>query len=261
MLDSLNEARIFDGRLSYDKGAGIIHTLRYLINNDNLFFAALQDFQNAFANSTATGLDFKNHMANYCNIDLDAFFEEWYFGEGYPTYHVNYNQVGTDLYIQITQTTSMPSVTPTFTTPLTLKLPRQIQPDTTIRFEITGNDCQYVVHNFGQMNGTIGIDPSNWIINGNAGVSMDPTLGLSSQPIDLKPALTIFPNPSADFIQILNQKEVFSYELYAANGQLIKKGTIAPGEQIGLENLKKGAYILQLKGSERFKCTKLVTIN
>lgn len=261
VLDSLNEARIFDGRLTYDKGASIIHTLRYLVNNDNLFFDGLSDFQSAYSSGTATGLDFKNHMANYCNVNLDAFFEEWYFGEGYPTYHVNYNQVGTDLYIQITQTTSMPSVTPAFTTPLSLKLPRQFQPDTIIRFEINSNDCQYVVHNFGIMNGTIGIDPSNWIINGNGGVSIDQNLGFSEIEANQNLGILLFPNPSADFIQIVDQKEVYKYVLYSANGQIVKSGALAPGDKIELDKLKKGNYILQLLGPKDFKCTKLVTIN
>ena len=169
VLDSLNEARIFNGRLSYDKGAGIIHSLRYLIQNDGLFFGALQDFQNTFADSTATGLDFKNHVANFCNIDLDSYFEQWYFGEGFPTYQVKYNQVGTDLLLEISHTASMQNVTPIFTNPVTLKLSRQGQSDTLVRFAITSNSEFFTLSNYGTLVGTIGIDPSNWLINGNAG--------------------------------------------------------------------------------------------
>lgn len=261
VLDSLNEARIFSGRLSYDKGAGIIHSLRYLIQNDNLFFAALQDFQITFADSTATGLDFKNHVANFCNIDLDSYFEQWYFGEGFPTYQVKYNQVGNDLILEISHTASMPNVTPTFTNPVTLKLSRQGQSDTLVRFAINSNSELFTITDYGTLIGTIGIDPGNWLINGNAGVYADPTLSLLEDSIDQQIGLLPYPNPSSGYIQILHQKEILNFCLYAANGQLMKEGSLIPGQNLNVQDLKKGSYILQLKDANQMKTTKLVTIN
>ena len=261
VLDSLNEARIFSGRLSYDKGAGIIHSLRYLIQNDNLFFAALQDFQITFADSTATGLDFKNHVANFCNIDLDSYFEQWYFGEGFPTYQVKYNQVGNDLILEISHTASMPNVTPTFTNPITLKLSRQGQSDTLVRFAISSNSELFTITDYGTLIGTIGIDPGNWLINGNAGVSFDPTLSITEDGMDQKVALLPYPNPSSDYIEILKQQEQLSYEIYAANGKLLQAGSLAPGQKIDVRTLKKGSYILLLLNANQMKTTKLVTIN
>jgi aminopeptidase N len=64
VLDSLNESRIFSGRLTYDKGAAIVHTIRFLINNDSLFFEGLRAFQVTFKDSTATGVDFKDFMSD-----------------------------------------------------------------------------------------------------------------------------------------------------------------------------------------------------
>ena len=37
VLDSLNENRIFNGRLTYDKGAAIVHSMRYTMD-DPMFF-------------------------------------------------------------------------------------------------------------------------------------------------------------------------------------------------------------------------------
>ena len=149
VLDSLNEARIFSGRLTYDKGAAIIHSIRFLINNDSLFFEGLRAFQQYYADSTATGLDFKNYMANYCTTNLDAFFEQWYFGEGFPTYDVVWNQVGNDVHLQINHTVSMPNITPTFTNPIELRISRQAQPDTLIRFDIQSNSEPFILPNLG----------------------------------------------------------------------------------------------------------------
>jgi aminopeptidase N len=77
VLDSLNEARIFSGRLTYDKGAGIVHTLRFLINNDSLFFAGLRAFQLAYKESTAKGVEFTiaPHVEAYGTV---AVFKDFY---------------------------------------------------------------------------------------------------------------------------------------------------------------------------------------
>jgi aminopeptidase N len=260
VLDSLNEARIFNGRLSYDKGSGFIHTLRYLIQNDSLFFLALEDFQNTFANGTATGSDFKNHVANFCNINLDPFFEQWYFGEGFPTYEVHYNQNGNDLFLQISHTASMPSITPTFTNPISLRILRQGQADTIIRFEINNNVEYFSLYNFGALAGTIGIDPGNWIMNGNAGVSLDPTLGFSESQAAETNKLEVYPNPSRDFIIIKGQTDKLSFVLYDANGKTIKSGTIENQEKIDVSELKSGSYIFKFISPNLQQQIKLVTI-
>jgi len=261
VLDSLNEARIFSGRLTYDKGAGIIHTLRYIIQNDSIFFAALQDFQNTYAHSTATGLDFKNHVANFCNINLDAFFEQWYFGEGFPTYQVQYNQNGSDLFLQISHTASMPNITPTFTNPISLRILRQGQADTIIRFEINNNVELFSLYNFGTVVGTIGIDPSNWVINGNGGVTIDPTLGFSDKPYTHNTQLEVYPNPSTDFISIKGQTATLVFTLYDANGKTVRTGTIDPNELIDVRTVKRGAYVLKCVAPNQQQYIRLVTIN
>ncbi len=261
VLDSLNEARIFSGRLTYDKGAGIIHTLRYIIQNDSIFFAALQDFQNTYAHSTATGLDFKNHVANFCNINLDAFFEQWYFGEGFPTYQVQYNQNGSDLFLQISHTASMPNITPTFTNPISLRILRQGQADTIIRFEINNNVELFSMYNFGTVVGTIGIDPNNWVINGNGGVTIDPTLGFSDKPYSHNTQLEVYPNPSTDFISIKGQTATLVFTLYDANGKTVRTGTIDPNELIDVRTVKRGAYVLKCVAPNQQQYIRLVTIN
>lgn len=261
VLDSLNEARIFSGRLTYDKGAGIIHTLRYIIQNDSIFFAALQDFQNTYAHSTATGLDFKNHVANFCNINLDAFFEQWYFGEGFPTYQVQYNQNGSDLFLQISHTASMPNITPTFTNPISLRILRQGQADTIIRFEINNNVELFSMYNFGTVVGTIGIDPSNWVINGNGGVTIDPTLGFSDKPYTHNTQLEVYPNPSTDFISIKGQTATLVFTLFDANGKTVRTGTIDPNELIDVRTVKRGAYVLKCVAPNQQQYIRLVTIN
>ena len=155
----------------------------------------------------------------------------------------------------------MPNVTPTFTNPITLKLSRQGQSDTLVRFAISSNSELFTITDYGTLIGTIGIDPGNWLINGNAGVSFDPTLSITEDGMDQKVALLPYPNPSSDYIEILKQQEQLSYEIYAANGKLLQAGSLAPGQKIDVRTLKKGSYILLLLNANQMKTTKLVTIN
>lgn len=201
VLDSLNEGRIFDGRLSYDKGAGIIHTLRYLVNDDNLFFSTLRQFQSAYKDSTATGIDLRIFFSNSTGINLNAFFDEWYFGEGFPTYSARWNNVGTDLLLELTHTTSMPSVTPTFTNPIDVRFTRQGQADTTIRFNISSNLDQFLVPNVGTINNLTLIDPSNWVINRIGTKVKDVNFFLSTDELP-KEIISMKPNPFDDAVSI-----------------------------------------------------------
>ena len=87
-----NRDRIFSGRLSYYKGAAIIHMIRYLLADDDLFFRVLQEYQKRFAFQSATGEDFKAVLEDVSGQDFDAFFNLWYYGEGFPVYDFEWNQ-------------------------------------------------------------------------------------------------------------------------------------------------------------------------
>jgi len=84
--------RIFSGRLSYYKGAVIIHMIRYLLDDDALFFHILQEFQRRYAYQTATAEDFRGVLEELSGHDFESFFDLWYYGEGYPIYHFNWKQ-------------------------------------------------------------------------------------------------------------------------------------------------------------------------
>lgn len=101
-----NERRIFDYRLSYKKGAAIIHMLRFEMDDDDLFFKTLQEFQIRFKDSVATGDDFKVVVEDMTGENWSYFFDQWYYGEGYPVYTLNWEQVGDTLFISSEQKSS-----------------------------------------------------------------------------------------------------------------------------------------------------------
>jgi aminopeptidase N len=256
VLDSLNENRIFSGRLTYDKGAGIIHSIRYLINNDSLFFNALRAFQMAYQDQTAKGVDFKDFVSVYTGTNLDAFFEEWYFGEGYPTYSIRWEQVGQDVLLEISHTASKPSITPTFTNPIDLKLNRAAAPDTIIRFPIASNTELFTISNIGQLStsATAIIDPNNWIINRVGTVSQDNSLEIIEN-INRKD-IVINPNPSEGIFTIQNLEFETPIRVIDMNGITVSNLIVQPGKIIDLTNLKKGSYLIEVSlpnGNKRLK--------
>ena len=199
--DTLNKSRIFSRRLTYDKGAAIIHTLRYIINNDSLFFMALRDFQHHYAFRSASAQDLKKTLEQVTQTNLDAFFNEWYYGEGYPTYAVKLDKENTQL--TILQESSS-NKTPLFTTPLEILFSRKNLSDTTIRFELKQNEEIITLPTSLQLKEILAIDPNNYIINQ---MMLYPSL------IDtLATNLLVYPNPATEKLYII-QKNAGNYEV------------------------------------------------
>ena len=247
--DTLNENRIFNGRLSYDKGSGIIHSIRYLMNNDSLFFAGLREFQNDFKDSVARGIDFRNKMQEISSINYTPFFEQWYFGEGYPTYSIRWKQIGQDLLLELKHTASKPSVTPTFTNPIDLRFIRQGMNDTLIRFDVASNSQQFYISNFGTLSATITIDPQNWIINNLGTIIQDNSLVNLTEVMENNTALTIVPNPNNGIFTIGNQQANCWVSVFNMQGKNILNKLLAPNELIDLQDFGKGTYLLEIKNS------------
>lgn len=254
--DSLNTNRIFSGRLTYDKGSAIVHTLRYLVNNDSLFFNTLQTFQTEFADSVAAGIDVRNKFMETTGLNLTPFFEQWYFGEGYPTYSIRYKQVANDLVLQISHTASKPSVTATFTNPIDVRIFRQGQTDTTIRFEIADNEELFIIPNFGTVAGNMGIDPKNWVVNKVGSITLDNTINLYE--IQTTNELKIVPNPNNGIFSIENLEKKSLVEVYQMNGQKVLSRTISPSEQIDLRAFGNGTYLVEIHSEKGIKLLKLV---
>ncbi len=90
LSDKDNELRIFNANLTYKKGAAIIHILRYELNNDELFFNILRQFLTEYKDSVATGQDFLKVVNDIANTDFSWFFDQWYYGKGFPEFDLSW---------------------------------------------------------------------------------------------------------------------------------------------------------------------------
>ncbi|MEW6773941.1 MAG: M1 family aminopeptidase [Bacteroidota bacterium] len=245
-VDTTDDNRIFDSRLTYDKGGAIIHTLRFVTNNDSLFFNGLRNFLNTYKWSTATAMDFKTNFETYTGQNLTQFFNQWYFGEGYPTFNVKWNYFGNTLIIQSTQTTSKPSSVPLFITPIEYKLIRSSGGDTIIRVMHSNPTETYTFTINGNVTG-IQVDPNNWIINKTIGPTKDVTLDIQGHSNQI--SINIYPNPVSDILyvespEILN-KEIEVFDLMGKN--IFRKHCNNSLETIDLSNYSQGMYFLIIK--------------
>jgi len=240
--DSLNASRIFSGRLSYDKGASIVHTLRFLIGDDATFFNVLKQYQIDFADATASASDFKAVAESVSGLDLTNFFNEWYYGEGFPTYSGLWNQIDNKVYVEVNQVSSMPGVTPLFTNDLEIKVTGTDGSSTIERFSIDMND-QIVMIPFTVDVASIEFDPNNWIINQEGSITENTSIVSVEEKEE---EILIYPNPVTDQLFVTNNSNANELFIYDLEGSLIKTVSLKNGQNsISVKDLAKGTYIVQ----------------
>ena len=88
-----NVGRVFSSRLTYNKGAMVIHMLRTKLG-DAVFFQGVRNYLNdeKLAYGYADTNQFKTHLEKASGTDLQEFFNDWIYGEGYPSYTVAWYQ-------------------------------------------------------------------------------------------------------------------------------------------------------------------------
>ena len=97
-----------DRRITYAKGAFVMHMLRYLMQDrqtgDKAFIDMMHDYVNTYRGKSASTEDFERmvekHMRPDMNLDgngkMDWFFQEWVYRTDSPTYHLDYTLAEAD---------------------------------------------------------------------------------------------------------------------------------------------------------------------
>jgi aminopeptidase N len=241
-FQAIDENRIFDGRLSYKKGSAIIHNLRFEIGNDINFFNILKTVQTRFKDSTMTGMDFKAVAEELSGKDFTDFFNQWYVGEGYPTYNILYWKQNDTLFIKSTQSTST-NITPLFKMLMEYKIQSSVG-DTNIKLYQTTNVQTFKIPLLRPVSGIV-VDPNNWVINANGSV----TMGIENSIENIN--FTISPNPCVEFLQIyLNdfKKDIYQLIIFDITGKKILTENLANTDKlkINTNQLEKGIYFIQI---------------
>lgn len=250
--DTTSPNRIFSGRLTYDKGATLVHMLRFLVNNDANFFQALKNYLTTNAYHTATGEDVKLAIENISGLDLDNFFDDYYYGEGYPIFSLGWKKSSNGrVYLKLSQTTSMPSVTPLFRIPVEIRLLSSTG-DTTVRVM---SDAPEVFFDFAY-DKTVNIaqiDPNQWILNTIGTITQDNTLEVNQNNIQ---TATIYPTLTTDFIYLKDFEIGDVVEVVNMQGQILLSSQITSKfQQLSLIELRNGSYVIR-SSKRNFKVIK-----
>jgi len=244
--DTTSVARIFSGRLTYNKGAYLLNMLRWKLG-DSAFFAALKNYLNdpALAGGYAKTPQLKAHLETASGQNLTNFFNQWYYGQGHPSYEIVFNQNDTKVIATINQTQSHSSVS-FFEMPVPIRFIGVTQ-DTTIVFNhlYSGQTFTTTV-NFPII--SIKIDPDLQLISANNKWKNVSTTN------NLNDAISVYPNPVSNQVNIslflLSHQNVL-FEIYDASGKLILKNTNSYGigystKTIDTNQLSQGNYVIKV---------------
>lgn len=216
-VDTLSVGRVFSGRLSYAKGAMVLHMLRKKIG-DATFFQGLRDYLNDsnYAFNYAKSDDFIAIMESVSGEDLSEFFDDWLYNQGYPTYTIQWNQpTSNDISVRISQTQSHPSVS-YFEAPVPLRILGtqgeilDLVLNNTINNEQFGQTVNFVVAD-------VLFDPESDLI------SRDTSVQLNVSEDNLELGFMMYPNPSSYLVYIQKPEglQINEVRVYNTMGQLL----------------------------------------
>jgi aminopeptidase N len=246
--------RIFDGRLSYSKGALLLHMIRFELQDDDMFFNILETYVDEYGDSVATGDDFREWTELQSGMDFTDFFNQWYYGEGYPIYDITWHQGEGRLDIISTQTTST-TITPLFKMHVPYHLIFTDGTDTTLLLLQDANLNIFSIL-VSKTIEKLELDPEQWIMH-----ELN-SLAVGEEEKNNPLYFTIGPNPAKNHLNIYfsNQPEIELNVLISdLTGRIVYKNKhTGPSISINNSNLASGVYQVSVTDGTAVMNKKLV---
>lgn len=237
--DTTSINRIFSSRLSYNKGAMVLHQLRQKIG-DTDFYQGLQAYLNTpgLAFDYAKTQDFIDVMTLTTGENLEEFFDDWIYNEGYPTYQVNWNQTGNQLQLTLSQSQSDDSVS-FFEAGVPIRVLGTLGESLDLVLNHTMNNESFSESvNF--IVDEVLFDPDYHLISKNN------TVTLNTSDYDINTTVTVYPNPTTAVLHIKkpNHITIQSIKIYNSLGQLLLE---QPGRlQVDISKLTSGLLFVKI---------------
>lgn len=250
--DTTSVSRIFSGRLSYNKGAMLLHQLRWIMGHDAFFDGVRQYLHTAgVAYDYARTPELQTALEAASGLDLTAYFDQWLYGQGYPSYQIEWApRAGGEpgLTLRISQTTSHPSVG-FFDLPLPIEV-RGAQQDTLLRLPHSFNGQTWEVALPFVVEEVV-FDPDLWLISAaNTVVEVPVITAVHHHPREA-PSLSLYPNPTSGVLHLAAEASLHGHtlRLFQQNGQLVGEWPgQGPVTTLDLGKLPAGLYRLQVAG-------------
>ncbi|MGX5853558.1 M1 family aminopeptidase [Dyadobacter jiangsuensis] len=167
-VDNVSDVnRIFSNRLSYLKGSHLLYMLRWILG-DATFFTGVSNYINdpSLAYGYATTADLKSHLEAASGKTLTYFFDQWFTGQGYPSYQVEWYPAGNSVQVKLNQTQSDPSVS-FFQLPVPLLFRNTNTNEQKLVVLNNISNGQFFIENLGFEATEVTFDPDVWLITRN----------------------------------------------------------------------------------------------
>jgi tetratricopeptide (TPR) repeat protein len=178
--------------LATDKGAMILHMLRWVLGEDK-FLKTMREFATQFAGKSATMDDFKTVAEKNYGDQLTWFFSQWLDSTGAPEFKVKYTvyRLGSNKGFRVTGQISQDL--DLFRMPVDLRIDTDGKTENK-RIEVVGTNSPFTVETFGRPR-RIAVDPDHHVLTNSSDVKLRSSI-LRGQALqqqgDLAAALTEF---------------------------------------------------------------------
>lgn len=241
-----NVGTIFSSRLTYSKGGYVVRMMKWILGDD-AFYAAIKDYHNRpnIAYNYAKTVDLKNSLLQSTGKDFTEFFNDWIYGQGYPTYQIRWNQTSDQmLRFRVNQTQSNSSVS-FYEMPLPIKVTGTGGQIAYLVLDHTSNG-QTFAKTVGFPVASIQFNYENQILHKNSTVTKDTSI-LAVESLD-KDGVKVFPNPVKSQLSISGLTKDENFEIYSLDGKLVKTGIFSSKQNINVNSLAKGVYLIKIDG-------------
>jgi aminopeptidase N len=246
--DTTSVGRIFNARLTYFKGGWVAQMLRWKLG-DSAFFRGMRAYLQdpALRYGYARSADLQRNLEAKSGQDLDGFFADWLYGQGYPSYQLAWTPVGNGLVqTSLSQTVSHPSVD-FFEMPVPIRFKNAFQ-DTIIIIDHR-QQAQTAYHRLAFMPDSAFIDPQMKLISAGNRVERK-----ELPPSEPNTAI-VYPNPVGNSfnVSLRNfQEGTLTLAIHNSIGQLVwreQRNNFSGNDiiQVSSDKLAGGIYLLSIQ--------------
>ena len=231
--------RIFSSRLTYNKGAMVVNMLRFKLGDAN-FFQGMKNYlaDTNLAYKYAQTSDLKYHLETVSGLPLTEFFDDWVYGQGYPSYQFQVLNLGNNqVKITVNQTQSHSSVS-FFEMPLPVRLMGSNGQQLNVILNNTNNNQSFIESVPFAVTSVV-FDFDKQIISKNNQVT------LSNDKIDFQNVMRLYPNPTSSILnlQLPADSSIEKVIFYNTLGQVISTSNQTSWDVSGFAN---GVYYLKV---------------
>ena len=244
--DTANVNQLYNQRLIYNKGALVLHSLRWVIG-DEAFFQTMWNYTHDpnLRYGSAVTADFIAHAEAASGKYLTDFFDMWFYKEGYPTYTFNVEQTDPQhATLILSQQPSHESVT-CFKMPIPI-LFSGAERDTLIVFD---NNALEQIFSFSPdfMIKSVTFDPDKWLI------CKYKSLFVGIEEEENGYFLNVFPNPTSGELNIESgELKIEKIEIFNVMGKCVLTSPTPPKTKEGktsiyISHLQTGVYFIKIQ--------------